>query len=169
MLLDEINLASPETLECIAGLLQGPSASVTLTEQGSLEPVPRHPEFRLFACMNPATDVGKKDLPSNIRAEFTEFEVPPPDEDSEALISVITHYIGHLAITDKAVISDIAELYTGVKELAASGKLADGSKQTTLQHAVIVENVDVCCGYCSELRVASCAVGRIYYGLYNGS
>ncbi len=32
------------------------------------EPVVRHPDFRLFACMNPATDVGKKDLPPGIRS-----------------------------------------------------------------------------------------------------
>ncbi|OCB87744.1 P-loop containing nucleoside triphosphate hydrolase protein [Sanghuangporus baumii] len=127
VLLDEVNLASPETLECIASLLQGPSSSITLTEQGSLEPVPRHPDFRLFACMNPATDVGKKDLSNNIRARFTEIEVAPPDDDQEALVSVIDHYIGHLAVTDKAVISGIAELYTSVKQLAASGKIADGS------------------------------------------
>ncbi|EJC98837.1 P-loop containing nucleoside triphosphate hydrolase protein [Fomitiporia mediterranea MF3/22] len=127
VLLDEINLASPETLECIAGLLQSPNASITLTEQGSLEPVPRHPGFRLFACMNPATDVGKKDLPRNIRARFTEIEVQPPDDDLESLISVITHYVGRLAITDKAVIAKVAELYTDVKRLSASGKIADGS------------------------------------------
>jgi midasin len=32
-----------------------------------VETVVRHPDFRLFACMNPATDVGKKDLPLGIR------------------------------------------------------------------------------------------------------
>ena len=34
------------------------------------EPVVRHDAFRLFACMNPATDVGKKDLPSGIRNRY---------------------------------------------------------------------------------------------------
>ena len=87
ILLDEVNLATPETLESISGLLHGPTASITLTEQGSLEPVPRHPDFRLFACMNPATDVGKKDLPPNIRSRFTEIDVPPPDADKETLQS----------------------------------------------------------------------------------
>ena len=77
--------------------------------------------------MNPATDVGKKDLPNNIRTRFTEIEVPPPDDDQEVLVSVIAQYIGHLAITDKQVISDIAELYTSLKQLAASGRIADGS------------------------------------------
>lgn len=32
-----------------------------------LEPLVRHPDFRLFACMNPATDVGKKNLPLGLR------------------------------------------------------------------------------------------------------
>lgn len=39
------------------------------------EPVSRHPDFRLFACMNPATDVGKKELTGGVRSRFTEFYV----------------------------------------------------------------------------------------------
>ena len=35
-----------------------------LRERGDAEPVPRHPHFRLFAAMNPATDAGKRDLPA---------------------------------------------------------------------------------------------------------
>ena len=31
------------------------------------EPIVRHENFRLFACMNPATDVGKKELPLGVR------------------------------------------------------------------------------------------------------
>ncbi|KAJ7432805.1 P-loop containing nucleoside triphosphate hydrolase protein [Mycena galericulata] len=127
VLLDEINLASPETLECISGLLHSPSASITLTEQGSLEPVPRHPEFRLFACMNPATDVGKKDLPPNIRSRFTEIDVPPPDADRETLLSIVNQYIGDNAVGDKAVIMNVAEFYAAVKQLADMRKIADGS------------------------------------------
>ena len=34
------------------------------------KPVARHDEFRLFACMNPATDVGKKTLPYSIRNRY---------------------------------------------------------------------------------------------------
>ena len=29
--------------------------------------IEKHPDFRVFACMNPATDVGKKDLPVGLR------------------------------------------------------------------------------------------------------
>ena len=34
VLLDEINLASAETLECLSGLLESTSGSVVLTERG---------------------------------------------------------------------------------------------------------------------------------------
>ncbi|KAG1882661.1 hypothetical protein F4604DRAFT_1986326 [Suillus subluteus] len=125
ILLDEINLASPETLECITGLLRGPTASITLTEQGSLSAVPRHPDFRLFACMNPATDVGKKDLPPTIRARFTEIDVPPPDADRETLISIVSQYIGASAVGDKGAVMDVAEFYISVK----GAELADGSNK----------------------------------------
>ena len=126
VLLDEVNLASAETLECVSSLLDGPTASFTLTERGSLEPVPRHPDFRLFACMNPATDVGKKDLPPNIRSRFTEIDVPPPDDDKDTLLSIITQYIGPNAVGDKGIIMDIAEFYSAVKKLSESRQISDG-------------------------------------------
>ncbi|KIP09693.1 hypothetical protein PHLGIDRAFT_86293 [Phlebiopsis gigantea 11061_1 CR5-6] len=127
ILLDEVNLASAETLECVSSLLHGPTASITLTEQGSLEPVSRHPNFRLFACMNPATDVGKKDLPPNIRSRFTEFDVPPPDADKETLLHIVTQYIGPYAVGDRGAIMDVAEFYMAVRALAERREIADGS------------------------------------------
>jgi midasin len=75
VLLDEINLASGETLERLCGLLDDSRGSLTLTERGDTEALRRHPDFRLFAAMNPATDTGKKDLPASIRARFTEIYV----------------------------------------------------------------------------------------------
>lgn len=58
ILLDEINLAPAETLESLSGLLEG--GSLRLTERGDIDALTRHPNFRLFACMNPPTDAGKK-------------------------------------------------------------------------------------------------------------
>lgn len=75
VLLDEINLASAETLECLSGLLESSSESLLLHEHGEGEPVTRHPDFTVFACMNPATDVGKRDLPVGLRNRFTEFYI----------------------------------------------------------------------------------------------
>lgn len=129
ILLDEVNLASAETLESISTLLQAPDSSLILTEQGDLEPIPRHPEFRLFACMNPATDVGKRDLPAGLRSKFTEMWVPPPDEDRDALVEIVKGYIGAVAVHDRPAILHVADFYSGVKALAIGAQLADGSNQ----------------------------------------
>lgn len=127
VLLDEVNLASAETLESLSTLLQAPDSSLVLTEQGDLEPIPRHPEFRLFACMNPATDVGKRDLPAGLRAKFSEVWVPPPDEDRDALVKIVEGYISRQATNDLPVIGNVADLYSAVKALAVGAQLADGA------------------------------------------
>lgn len=41
------------------------------------EPLVRHPDFRLFACMNPATDVGKRNLPLGIRNRWEQERTRP--------------------------------------------------------------------------------------------
>lgn len=127
ILLDEINLASQETLEAVATILEAPTASLVLTERGDVEPVTRHPDFRLFACMNPATDVGKKDLPAGLRARFTELYVSPPDDDREALISIVEGYLGDAAAGDRGVVLDVVELYSTLKRLSAAKEIVDGS------------------------------------------
>ena len=102
VLLDEINLASSETLQRLCGLLDDSKGSVTLTERGDADPLKRHPDFRLFAAMNPATDAGKKDLPPSIRARFTEIYV---DEliDPLELRSVAARYLsGVINVHDNA-------------------------------------------------------------------
>ena len=90
--MDEINLASSETLERLCGLLDDAHGSVTLTEKGDSEALRRHPNFRIFAAMNPATDAGKKDLPASLRSRFTELYV---DEliDPIELRSVAAKYL----------------------------------------------------------------------------
>lgn len=67
ILLDEINLATPEMLQCLSGILDGDS-DIHLWEKGDDCPIKRHPDFHLFAAMNPSTDVGKKDLPLGLRS-----------------------------------------------------------------------------------------------------
>ena len=60
--------------------------------------------------MNPATDVGKKDLPANIRPRFVEIDVPSPDADRETLLNIIEKYIGHYSIGDRGAVMDVADL-----------------------------------------------------------
>ncbi|CAM8907839.1 unnamed protein product [Rhodiola kirilowii] len=89
ILLDEVNLAPPETLQRVIGVLEGESSSFCLAERGDIDYVYRHPNFRIFACMNPATDAGKRDLPNSLRSRFTEYYVDDvlDDEDLNLFIS----------------------------------------------------------------------------------
>lgn len=47
----------------MSGLLEGTGGGLRVIERGDAAPLKRHPNFRLFATMNPPTDAGKKDLP----------------------------------------------------------------------------------------------------------
>ncbi|KAF2258858.1 midasin [Lojkania enalia] len=135
VLLDEINLASSDTLEALADLFGGGpdgSPSILLTETGNVKRLVAHPNFRVFAAMNPATDVGKKDLPSGIRSRFTELYVESPDSDIKSLRNIVEKYIGGQT-NDPAVVKvamDVTNLYLDIQHLAKSNMLVDGADQT---------------------------------------
>ncbi|GIZ45466.1 hypothetical protein CKM354_000863100 [Cercospora kikuchii] len=128
VLLDEINLASSDTLESIVDLLD-PSPSLLLTESGNIERIEAHPDFRVFAAMNPATDVGKKDLPPGVRSRFTELYVESPDKDAKSLESIVRSWLGAAATSDVAVASHVRELYQKIVTLSQDNKLVDGAGQ----------------------------------------
>ncbi|KAF1972308.1 midasin [Bimuria novae-zelandiae CBS 107.79] len=134
VLLDEINLASSDTLEALADLLGGGpdgAPSILLTETGNVERVVAHPNFRVFAAMNPATDVGKKDLPPGIRSRFTELYVESPDGDKKSLQNIVEKYLGGDTFdpTIVRVASDVTKLYLKIQELAKANMLVDGADQ----------------------------------------
>ncbi|KAK7492084.1 hypothetical protein BaRGS_00016748 [Batillaria attramentaria] len=124
VLLDEINLAAAETLDCLAGLLESTDGSLVLTERGDMEPVVRHPDFRLFACMNPATDVGKKDLTPGIRNRFTEFYVDELERPADLKV-LVGDYLRGLSLTTGQ-LDGIVTFYLEVRNLAAT-QLVDGT------------------------------------------
>ncbi|ETS75706.1 hypothetical protein PFICI_12650 [Pestalotiopsis fici W106-1] len=132
VLLDEINLASPDTLESIADLLaSGPNdePSILLSETGEIERVKAHPDFRIFGAMNPATDIGKRDLPLGLRSRFTELYVSSPDRDLKDLLTIIKAYLKGNSSKDEQAADDIARLYLKTKELAEQKKLVDGANE----------------------------------------
>lgn len=88
ILLDEVNLAPPETLQRVIGVLEGEYGSLCLAERGDVNYIPRHPNFRIFACMNPATDAGKRDLPFTLRSRFTEYFVDDVLDDEDLTLFV---------------------------------------------------------------------------------
>lgn len=126
LLLDEINLAPAEVLERLAGLLEtaggdstatAVAGSVTLLERGDTVAVPRHPNFRLVAAMNPATDAGKHELPVALRNRFTEMWVPEPTarEDLAVLVAAYLAGMGAAPPVDAAV-----DFYLAAKAEAVS-------------------------------------------------
>ncbi|KAI0834820.1 midasin [Hypoxylon sp. FL0890] len=132
VLLDEINLASPDTLESIADLLaSGPNdePSILLSETGDIERVKAHPDFRIFGAMNPATDIGKRDLPLGLRSRFTEFYVSSPDKDLKDLLTVIKAYLSGKSAKDEQAADDIARLYLNTKTRAEEKRLVDGANE----------------------------------------
>ncbi|XP_078068621.1 midasin [Mustelus asterias] len=124
ILLDEINLASAETLECLSGLLEGDTSSLVLLDRGDTEPIQRDPEFRLFACMNPATDVGKRNLPPGIRNRFTELYVEELEDEGDLRI-LVSDYLKGLNVNKKT-IQGIIEFYLSVRK-ETNVKLMDGT------------------------------------------
>jgi midasin len=131
VLLDEINLASSETLQRLCGLLDDSTGSVTLTERGDADALKRHPDFRLFAAMNPATDAGKKDLPPSFRSRFSELFV---DEliDAVELRTVASQYLQgvvaahHTPLEHTETIGCAVDIYLRCRDLAEQ-QLVDAS------------------------------------------
>ncbi|XP_049611993.1 midasin isoform X4 [Syngnathus scovelli] len=126
ILLDEINLAAAETLECLSGLLESSAGSLVLLDRGDLAPLVRHPDFRLFACMNPATDVGKRNLPLGLRNRFTELYVEELDNEGDLRI-LVSVYLKNLN-PRRSLIDGIISFYVAVRE-EATKHLVDGTGQ----------------------------------------
>jgi midasin len=133
VLLDEINLASSETLQRLCGLLDDSTSSLTLTERGDAVALSRHPEFRLFAAMNPATDSGKKDLNASVRSRFTEIFVHELLDPVELRVVAGRYLSGILPASGKPpehtdVVIEVVDVYLECRNLADSS-LVDGSGQ----------------------------------------
>lgn len=124
ILLDEINLAAAEMLECLSGLLEGSSGSLVLLDRGDTEPLFRHSDFRLFACMNPATDVGKRNLPLGIRNRFTELYVEELESESDLRI-LVSDYLKGLNLS-RGIVHGIISFYLAVRK-EANTRLVDGT------------------------------------------
>ena len=148
ILLDEINLATSEVLEALDSILSSSSSGLLLLDKGGVEVVPRHENFRIFGCMNPQTDSGKKALPPSISRRFTEIYVDPLENYSKDLLFLINHSVkgivttvaskGNFAVDFSfnpfsvedatAILNDfVFALFYRVKECICDSSLIDGS------------------------------------------
>ncbi|TPX38299.1 hypothetical protein SmJEL517_g00093 [Synchytrium microbalum] len=115
VLLDEVNLAPAETLETLSGLLEG---SILLLERGDTHPIKPHPNFRIFACMNPSGDAGKRELPPGVRSRFTEVFVESPDVNRRDLRLIVQKYLVNVLAMSKnseQLIEDVLDFYYTIK------------------------------------------------------
>ncbi|KAJ1669103.1 AAA ATPase midasin, partial [Coemansia sp. RSA 25] len=77
--------------------------------------------------MNPANDVGKRELPPGLRSSFSEFFVHPPDANADDLLCIVRAHLP--ANAPPAVCHRIIAFYRAAKRLAAEHKLVDGANQ----------------------------------------
>ncbi|CAH9088613.1 unnamed protein product [Cuscuta europaea] len=126
ILLDEVNLAPPETLQRVIGVLEEENGSLCLAEKGDITYVDRSTSFRIFACMNPATDAGKRDLSFSLRSRFSEYFVDDVVHDDD-----LTLFVNHFIKEDhsnKEIVSKIVQFYKAAKN-EADERLQDGANQ----------------------------------------
>ncbi|PWA97505.1 hypothetical protein CTI12_AA028730 [Artemisia annua] len=123
ILLDEINLAPPETLQRVIGVLEDEVGSLCLAERGDVNYISRHPNFRIFACMNPATDAGKRDLPLALRSRFTEYFMDDGLSDEDLVL-----FINQFMEAEKGSTGKVLNFYKTAKKIAEE-HLQDGANQ----------------------------------------
>ncbi|TNJ30464.1 Midasin [Giardia muris] len=116
ILIDEVNLAPYAILDVLAQLLSA-TDDIALPERGFVK---RHPNFRVFAAMNPGTDAGKKDLSTTLRRCFTEINVTDMTDigDLATIVRLYLH-ISEADTTDPYPLL-LATLYLHLKELSVT-------------------------------------------------
>jgi midasin len=125
VLLDEINLAEAEVLQKLMPIFEG--ESLILVERGKIEEVPKHKDFRIFACMNPGNDVARKELPDNINNKFIEIYVRELEKAEELIHIVEKLCLGNI---NSESVDRIVRLYLRIRNLCSQNLLQDGFGRT---------------------------------------
>lgn len=123
VLLDEVNLAEPQILERLNSVLeQTPSLILTEYDNAVLGPggEPVHPDFRLFATMNPAEYEGRSTLSPAYRDRWRAYRFVPPPGETE-----YTQMLNLLVYGQQPEITVVGQTYQGSTANAAYGMLAE--------------------------------------------
>ncbi|XP_003377266.1 putative midasin [Trichinella spiralis] len=139
LLIDEINMASPELLNALHFLLDCRAGDQVLLDPSQKEMITVHENFRLIACMNPATDVGKRELNPGLRSRFTEVFVDELDslEDLRMLTKAYLDRNKHWSITVN-VIESLVKFFVQIKSVSSG--LSSGFQSASPCYTAI-------CGY----------------------
>ncbi|GJD10717.1 Midasin [Galdieria sulphuraria] len=181
ILLDEINLAPFEILEELSMLLERGMLPV-LNDISSCENrdmaentyLKAHPNFRIFAAMNPPTDVGKRDLRLSIRKKFTEIYVDENLEEEDLIILISKRYFGRSRedCTDEeyCIVQDVVRFYLSSRKLCENQYLVDANgRKPHYSLRALCRTLDLAqCIYCRMKSVGS-AWMRHKRALYEGA
>ncbi|CAL6107242.1 Midasin [Hexamita inflata] len=113
ILLDELNLAPNEVLEYLEQILSNDDITIVDQQTNKDVCVKKHPNFRVFASMNPATDAGKKQLSQNLLSHFTVLNLEEMHDQIDLQI-LCESYLNNL-YTD---LQSIVELFIQLKQLS---------------------------------------------------
>ena len=106
VVLDEINAALPEVLFILQPLLDD-DGSITLTEKKDREIVHKHPNFRMFATMNPPSYEGTKQMNTALLSRFAiciHSQFPPEKTELE----IIENHLGNAIATSEIALKLVA-------------------------------------------------------------
>ena len=161
VLLDELNLAPGEVLQRLSGLLESTTSSLVLSERGDVMPIRRHPNFRIFAAMNPATDVGKKALAPAVRNRFSEFYVNELTDRGD-LELIVRSALKDSALSDARIAGKIVEFYLRARECARSSLVDGANKAPHYSLRTLCRTLDFVCG-AESMKLSG--VKALYEGL----
>src|SRR5690606_13031260 len=88
--------------------------------------------FRLFACMNPVSDQGRNDIPSNIRRKLFEVYVPETITRND-ISSIVLKLLGTSVSMSSEILQNVVHLYRSLKGVESSARkliLLDTDGQT---------------------------------------
>ncbi len=126
VVLDEINLAEPSILERLNSLLDDDRA-IVLTEHDG-EKVEAHPDFRVFATMNPATSqyAGRRDLSLAMKNRFTEQWFPELTDPGETT-TIVSGWLKKVEGGEK-IAEQMVGFHYDMRSKVDSGDLASAKK-----------------------------------------
>lgn len=147
LLFDEINLAPPEVLECIAPLLQRQQSLNKGTAGNQREGEGERRKPRIFATMNPVSvGGGRSALPRSILQHFTVVHIPPHDEKEfqDIMKCLFREFIaadgGSTGILQGEHLSRLYNIHKEVDDACRKQEL-DGAHQFTLRDAAKVRDI----------------------------
>ena len=154
LLLDEINLASQEVLDELKTIIDSTVSQYTV--RGLDQTVDRHPEFRVFATMNPTSvGGGRAKLPQSVESLFVKVHLQEYSLEEEAHICVDQFDAKGLIGDDglnKEDLRNLVQLHRDVKEMVDRKEIGKQGGPYELNVRDLLKMRDVLYGNIFSLR-----------------